>query len=49
MKRVWRHLLRAASGFTLAYQLGEMHELSVRTVMLRTGLRLGFIQPMRNA
>jgi hypothetical protein len=49
MIRVRRHFLRTASGCTLAYQLGEMHEVSVRSVILRTGLRLGFIQPMGNA
>lgn len=49
MTRVRRHFLRSTSGVTLAYQIGEMHEVSHRSVILRTGLRLGFIQPMGNA
>jgi hypothetical protein len=49
MKRIVRYFLRTTSGVTLAYQLGEMHDVSVKSVLLRTGLRLGFIQPMGNA
>ena len=49
MKRIARHFLRRCSGCTLAYQLGKMNEVSAKSVLLRTGLRLGFIQTMGNA
>jgi hypothetical protein len=49
MKRFRRHFLHTSSGYTLAFQLGEMHEMSFRSIILRTGLRFGFIQPMGNA
>jgi hypothetical protein len=31
---------------TLAYQLGTIHETTHHTLMLRTGLRLGFLTPL---
>jgi hypothetical protein len=49
MKRFRRHFLRTSSGYTLAFQLGEMHEVSFRSIILRTGLRFGFIQTTGNA
>jgi hypothetical protein len=49
MKRFRRHFLRTSSGYTIAFQLGEMHEMSFRSIILRTGLRFGFIQTTGNA
>jgi hypothetical protein len=31
---------------TLAYQLGQIHDATHRTIMLRSGLRLGFLTPL---
>lgn len=49
MKRFRRHFMCTSSGYTLAFQLGKMHEVSAKSVLLRVGLRLGFFQPMGNA
>jgi hypothetical protein len=44
--------LAHTSGFAIGFQLNQLQpltELSHKTIMLKTGLRLGFIQPMGNA
>lgn len=49
VKRALRLMLRTCSGFTMTFQLGQLHEASHMTVILKTGLRLGFIEATGNA
>lgn len=44
--------LTHTSGFAIGYQCNRqypLHELTWQTVMLKAGLRLGFVQTMGNA
>jgi hypothetical protein len=43
MKRLRSIALRSASWIALGYGMGPLHDASVTTIFLKTGLRLGFI------
>lgn len=44
MKRVRILALCHASGLALSRGIGELHDLSYQTIMLKIGLRLGIIR-----
>jgi hypothetical protein len=52
IRRIRILALTHTSGFAIGFQLNQLqpfHELQHKTIVLRIGLRLGFIQPMGNA